>query len=213
MRDKRVHMIASAVAAAAALAFLSGCSGPTKEKMLRIFFDEPPAAKKATPAERSRQARLDSLLAHRKFDVKKYVLHPPYAEKDCGVCHALGASKSFTAPVGGADEDAGEKHEKRLIMSTDELCFECHDDKKEEELAKQAELVHGPTAAGECVECHDPHKSRFKFLLRKADPISRLCFTCHDREDVLSADAHTDLEGEECTECHNPHAGGEYLLR
>ncbi len=214
MKNKSNMLAFCMVALCMFAAAMGACSGSRKDKMLRFFFDEPPEKTEA-PAEVKASPRTDPSAAPRIYDKAKYVKHPPFAEGDCGVCHALGSSQSFTkaAQAAGSVSSGEKSFGRRLILPVEEICFECHDDKSEESLEANAELIHGPTAAGECTICHDPHRSVYKNLLRMSDPIEKLCFMCHDPEDILAAGPHADLEGEACTECHDPHAGGEFLLK
>ena len=73
--------------------------------------------------------------------------------------------------------------------------------------------IHSPVEDGECLECHDPHLSRNRHLLR-AERVRTLCFGCHDEEIAAGEGDHPDLDDdEECTDCHNPHmAEDEHLL-
>jgi predicted CXXCH cytochrome family protein len=105
-----------------------------------------------------------------------------------------------------------------LIALDDELCFSCHEDRKEEWEGKK--FSHGPTAAGECLECHNPHASDNVFWLKK--PIWDLCITCHEdkatgRHVIVGFSSNTHpmkdrpdpiREGRDlsCSSCHNPHA-------
>ena len=70
---------------------------------------------------------------------------------------------------------------------------------------------HVPVAQGQCVECHDMHRSRERALLRK--PVLETCVECHDAPDSLSPDAHRDAEVQRCTKCHDAHFGAEKLLK
>ncbi|MGN6369236.1 MAG: cytochrome c3 family protein [Phycisphaerae bacterium] len=58
-----------------------------------------------------------------------------------------------------------------------------------------------PTANG-CLNCHDPHASRTKFLLT-ADTVESLCTKCHALQ--LKKHAHAPFAAGQCTVCHQPH--------
>lgn len=192
-------------------AMLCSCNGTSRQKVLRFLFDEPPVDRSPdTTAQVTKAKKIEGPPP----PVPVYVLHPPYAEKECGSCHALRSSKTFREAALATSLDEGKaRHRSRLITDKEELCYECHDDKSPESLSQGGAYVHGPTAAGECTACHDPHKSRFPSLLRKGDPVAELCFTCHDQEDVKAVDVHEDVIAEGlCTECHDPHASGEEFL-
>lgn len=196
------------------------CSTMSKEKMLRLLFDDPPVGGASIPDSTQAEPRaLEPDAPEAAFAMQpEGSFHPPYAEKDCGVCHALGLSKSFsredappaeTAPVG---RDAGS----RLILPVEDLCYECHAEMSPEALADEGVVIHAPLEGGVCIDCHDPHRARNSSLLRSGDTLEELCFECHDADDVLGVDPHSDLEPAEriCTECHDPHASDtEKLLR
>lgn len=173
------------------LTILFSCSTGTSHKVLTFFFDGVPqpdtskqiqkdslAVQSAQPAQaKKRQSRF----------LQENFFHPPYKDKECGDCH---------------DTEAGFK----LIDPLPELCFNCHDDFREE-----LQVVHGPVASGACTECHHPHLAKNKMLLKRTG--QELCLYCHDKADVLKNDAHEDLGDENCTDCHNAHGGeDEYFL-
>lgn len=112
--------------------------------------------------------------------------HGPYAAKLCTACHASIAGNTFVAPK-------------------EQLCFRCH------EIKTDKKFVHGPLASGGCLACHDPHGSRYRYLLiAEADDF---CLRCHDRRTVAKNAAHTGVDAP-CTSCHDPHMSDrKYLLR
>ena len=74
----------------------------------------------------------------------------------------------------------------------------CHSDKVD------FKYLHGPTSAGDCTACHNPHESDNNALTVKDGP--ELCLTCHfDMQEVMKKkNVHPAiLSG--CTSCHNPH--------
>jgi predicted CXXCH cytochrome family protein len=87
------------------------------------------------------------------------------------------------------------------------LCHRCHG-----EFSSLEAWVHGPVATGECLLCHEPHKTKAEFLLKK--PVPELCFQCHDVQAVRTAKNHADESYSTCTNCHDGHAGAtKSLLR
>lgn len=113
-----------------------------------------------------------------------FFFHPPFLEKQCDSCHES-------------------KFSQRLISKGKELCFTCHDD-----FAKDKRTVHYPVSEGACTDCHEPHQSSNRFILKK--PVPEICFGCHDEKDIKTNLAH---EGKNmCVECHNPHASDEEKL-
>lgn len=137
---------------------------------------------------------------------------------------------------------------KLLAREVPALCFDCHNrtlqgpDGPIRELAKwieQAEVIHGPVAADECLPCHDPHGNKRRRMLTEAFPSGpytswspeayRLCFSCHDSTLVSAAvtDETTGFrngtknlhnvhvarsKGRSCRICHYPHAGPDRAL-
>jgi predicted CXXCH cytochrome family protein len=94
-----------------------------------------------------------------------------------------------------------------LAKPVPELCLDCHEDFRTTQL-----YVHGPKIAGECLLCHERHKSKIKYLLKKEQP--DLCYQCHEMlvEDPIPG--HLEETKEKCTECHSPHGGSErYFLK
>jgi len=127
--------------------------------------------------------------------IKLASMHP--AAEDCSLCHDLSSSKESKLVEG---QDFGQ-----------ELCFTCHDDKKE--LLETKPVVHG--TASECLMCHNPHGSTFDALLR--DRTTNICKTCHEEKaNEQHPVAGHPMEGPRdpyrpgkkltCTSCHNPHA-------
>jgi predicted CXXCH cytochrome family protein len=108
--------------------------------------------------------------------------HSPYATKACEACH--GSDKP-------SDQD--------LTAEIPDLCYGCHD-----RFSKA--FLHSPVSVGECLICHNPHKSGFKSLLNMEVPT--LCYQCHDRMQKIITDknytVHPPAAGK-CTTCHNPH--------
>ena len=110
-----------------------------------------------------------------------YYLHEPYKDKECMSCH---------------DKNRMGK----LKVETLKLCNECHDD-----FEKSFEVLHGPVASGNCLACHNPHKSKLKNLLVSSE--QDLCLSCHGMATIFKDKAHKDIDKKGCIECHNPHGG------
>ncbi|MHB2154658.1 cytochrome c3 family protein [Calditrichota bacterium GD2] len=123
-------------------------------------------------------------------------IHPPYEEQDCIACHD--PHHSLRASL--------------LKTERPELCFECHDDKRE---LLSSDYVHEPFEE-ECESCHTPHVSKYKNLLIQKSP--DLCFNCHDTEDAEVESKHIVhgplKETSPCLKCHTPHAtNNEFILK
>lgn len=108
-------------------------------------------------------------------------VHDPFSSGDCTACHELTKKNKF-----------------KLTESGDALCDLCHDAKNEKS------SVHAPVASGDCVMCHNPHQSSYAALLITS-PLSKLCFTCHEKNLTEHEFLHTPVAEGECSSCHDPH--------
>jgi predicted CXXCH cytochrome family protein len=100
----------------------------------------------------------------------------------------------------------------RVVLKTPKstaLCATCHADKKVEGPGKR---VHPPVSR-DCLQCHDPHKSENKALLKKVASGSKdenLCLECHNEglnvPDKGSRHAALDMG---CDTCHVTHKTGD----
>jgi predicted CXXCH cytochrome family protein len=168
--------------AVAALAI--GCSSATRHKALTVFFDGVPEPKQAAAAEGQRPDA--AAAAAPAAPGRTFGEHGPYAAKLCGACHQSAATNA-------------------LVVPKDELCFVCH------ELPRDKRYVHGPLASGGCLACHDPHSSKYRYLL--VSEAEGFCLECHDRQAVMRVAAHAGVT-QPCTDCHDAHmSDNEYLLR
>jgi predicted CXXCH cytochrome family protein len=178
------------------LAFLlGGCDPLTVHKVTSTIFDGVPSLpppEQYCEAYHEKKAQDDkdkaSGVLKAAEEADKGSSHPPYKEKRCDNCH-------------------DKTKESGLIKPKDELCFVCHPK------ILQGFYAHGPAAVGSCLECHEPHSSANKSLL-KVDK-GKLCAVCH-KESRLAASMHDKVtaSGLFCTDCHNPHAGNaKYFLR
>ncbi len=124
-----------------------------------------------------------------------YVFHTESAEKPCRRCHRMDATAKDRQPHKPADS----------------LCFACH----HEEIATYPNL-HKPTAAWQCLECHQPDFGEsdlypdepVRYVVAEIAELSSLCYRCHQREQqkFASYDAMHGPVGEgACMFCHNSH--------
>jgi len=119
-------------------------------------------------------------------------LHEQY--KDCIACH-------------GDQPHKASVDEPHLIDSMPALCHECH-----KEYASLQGWVHGPVATGECMFCHEPHKTANSSLLSK--PIPDLCRQCHETKMLQLVANHSDPSHSNCGDCHEAHTSpGRMLLK
>lgn len=179
---------------AGTICLVCGCDSVTRYQITSTIFDGVP---RMPPAEQYCQeyherATAADLEAEKKkqMEAQKTMAssHPPYAEKRCNDCHDKSTDSGF-------------------IVAAKDLCATCHPD-----MIKGA-YVHGPTAVGACLKCHEPHDSPQPSLLKK--PKGQICGDCHV-EKRLAKGLHDTAraKGMECTACHDPHMGNNgYFLR
>lgn len=152
----------------------SGCDKYTRHDVLAFFFTGVPAA---------HHEGVDGKIISEAL----YFLHGPYAARQCYQCHVK-SPVSLHIPILGlpAEKQCYQCHvrspaladEKKpvsifrlkarppgsLVLPLKELCLECHPPKK----ISAAHWSHeGPVSNGNCIFCHDPHQSPFRYMLRK----------------------------------------------
>jgi predicted CXXCH cytochrome family protein len=119
-------------------------------------------------------------------------LHEQY--KDCVACHGNQSKQAST----------GNPH---LVAAVPKLCYRCH-----KNYISPEGWVHGPVAAGDCLICHGPHKTKNKSLLIK--PIPDLCYQCHETKMLKLVAKHSDKSYAQCNNCHEGHTSpGRMLLK
>lgn len=123
-------------------------------------------------------------------------------------CHAgIGTAEWVHGPAGGGAcavchvAVPGESHRFRFAAEGEELCFACHEASRDLMLS---EHTHTPVARGLCTQCHDPHQSPHRYLL-KWSPESA-CFACHEQGKFQHDQVHGPVAVGECTACHDAHA-------
>jgi predicted CXXCH cytochrome family protein len=116
-------------------------------------------------------------------------VHAP-AKSDCQRCHITNGQEHPMEAVAGFN----------LKADVPTLCYECHDPKNE------SKFVHDPVMKGNCLGCHDIHKSPNLYLV-KANPVSGICYECHQLEIPKGNMIHGAITEGNCTGCHNPHEG------
>jgi predicted CXXCH cytochrome family protein len=144
------------------------------------------------------------------------VVHAPFADKDCGSCHA----------------DHGDEERLMLTEEGNALCAQCHEFKDAPFVAAHRKIA--PTGKAACTGCHDPHRAPGKRLLRaelhgpvktgncekchRGDgklliPINMdFCFICHKRAGFAQPVVHDPVKKARCLDCHDPHGGGRARL-
>jgi DmsE family decaheme c-type cytochrome len=86
-------------------------------------------------------------------------------------------------------------------QSITETCVQCHSQQR----AEFKKRSHMPVPEGKmsCVDCHNPHGSVTKPLL-KAENVNTLCYTCHAEKRGPLIWEHAPVR-ENCLNCHSPH--------
>jgi len=119
-----------------------------------------------------------------------WYVHEP--RKNCSICHVKRKQRSISSQT-------------YLTAPVPKLCYNCHTD-----YTASAPFVHGPVAVGQCLFCHNPHKSKIEHLLIAPEP--GLCYQCHDIDTIELIAAHLPKQLSACTDCHNAHASSAKAL-
>ena len=123
---------------------------------------------------------------HSTMDKVKYV-HGPVSAGECAKCHGE-SSKHVSNP---------KRNKFKPVDNIAEKCFSCH------EKFKTKKFTHSPVEEGECVSCHNPHGSNYKFQVRSKG--GKICFECHDDEIIKGKFVHGPAAVGGCVACHEPH--------
>lgn len=125
-----------------------------------------------------------------------------YQDMNCISCHTVHNTRDEKT-----DRDVlgyKRKHVKdaSLKKTEPELCFECHSNV----MVQTNYPNHHPIKEGKmlCSECHNPHGSQTKPMLRTDERKNELCLSCHMEYTGPYAFEHAPVT-EDCTVCHNPH--------
>lgn len=192
-----------------------GCSTEARYRIKTVIFTGVPPLHEETAAggieqAEAPQAATDFQMAkqkrHREALVSRFWQHGPFAAGECGRCHSLGQSKSFTgnrditvpSPVTSIAASS------RLIMPKQELCISCHERHGAAFASDRGLRQHPQVAQGLCTGCHNPHQSLRRYMLVKNDNIE-LCGACHSPDRLSSV--HAPASGQDCITCHNAHVG------
>lgn len=159
------------------------CDEVESHKTLTFFFDGvPPLRQEGLQEEFANSNFQESMQISPK---QLWYVHEP--QKDCTLCH------------GKRKQQRGFSLQVRLTAPVPKLCYGCHAD-----YTVSASFVHGPVAVGQCLFCHNQHKSKIEHLLKEPEP--KLCYLCHDINTVELIPAHFTNQQFACTGCHNAHA-------
>jgi DmsE family decaheme c-type cytochrome len=121
-------------------------------------------------------------------------------------CRTYEGSQATSSTTDGGTTSTSSKRVKGptsyLTQPEKDLCWTCHGDLGP---LKGAAYQHAPFQGGYCTNCHDPHASDNRALLKQDE--RDLCKTCHPMGQELSRmQTHPPAAGWFCTNCHNPHA-------
>ncbi len=167
--------------------FIISCDEVEHYKTLTFFFDGVPRVGGEVPAQEFAKMRPKAVGYIQ--EQPKTVEHG--SRKDCDFCH----------------ERLWEAGRAEFVKLLPELCYHCHTD-----YTVSAAFVHGPVAVGDCLFCHNLHKSKIGHLLKEPEP--KLCYKCHNINTIELIPAHFTNQQFTCTGCHYAHASSaEYLLK
>jgi predicted CXXCH cytochrome family protein len=168
--------------------FFLSCDEVERHKTLTFFFDGVPPLGQEGLQEESLEPNSPELA--QMGQTPTWYVHEP--RKDCSICHGKHKQRSFSSQM-------------YLTAPVPKLCYDCHTD-----YTVSAPFVHGPVAVGQCLFCHNPHKSKIEHLLNEPEP--GLCYLCHDINTIELIAAHLPKQLSACTDCHNPHASSAKAL-
>lgn len=162
-----------------------GCSAATHERLKHFFFEIPPETVDTATGE-PHPVGTPSDRPHRPTAPARFVsIHEPFRSRDCFACHDT-------------------EKQMRVYGDFEVTCKDCHDRYFSDEVG------HAPVY-GDCMECHDPHRSAFPALLKRSIPDT--CADCHGKPNELSQPAHAGPDAANCTKCHDAHFGDPPLLK
>ena len=179
-----VKFLPAVLAPAVALLAVTSCDDTDRHKIMTTFFDGVPPPASETPAGAGSDPNGSD--APRSLRAGGWYVHEPL--QDCTDCHGRRQHRqTFSRKV-------------LLVAEVPQLCYQCH-----EEYATLEGWIHGPVATGDCLLCHEPHKTKTPALLVK--PVPELCYQCHQPDAVGLIEGHGKESYAQCADCHEGHAG------
>lgn len=157
------------------------CDDVERYEIVKFFFDGVPPLEQESLEEEL--ANFNSQDLTQKSPETVWYVHEP--RRACMICHGKRRQSGFSSQT-------------YLTSPVPELCYDCHED-----YTGSASFVHGPVAVGQCLFCHNPHKSKIKYLLN--EPVPKLCYLCHDINAIELIPAHLTQQWSECMNCHSAH--------
>lgn len=170
---------------------------------LRTFRDSDPATDRSAPCLRchANESALHGFASgeHARADVACTDCHDPHG----GVGRImLKAGDALPEPLRGVTW--------REQEITSALCYRCHPEVRSAFAMPEHHKV--PEGVVSCTDCHQPHGTPERSLLRAGD--QRTCFTCHGDVEGPFVYEHVGLTLEGCQSCHEPHgSANRHLLR
>ncbi|MEO8670063.1 MAG: DmsE family decaheme c-type cytochrome [Tahibacter sp.] len=138
--------------------------------------------------------------------------------KTCLACHAGGAREQWVGSVHQRNDlSCSDCHNPMANFSgqgllakntINDTCAQCHADVRLQ-FGKQS---HMPLPEGQisCTDCHNPHGSANKTLLKTAS-VNETCYECHAEKRGPFLFEHAPVR-ENCLTCHSPHGSNQHAL-
>ncbi len=170
---------------------------------LQTFAASEPAPERAKPCLRchGNDAALHDFTygEHARADVTCTDCHDPHGGRGR---YMMRTGDPLTQPLRGTTW----RDEETMVV----LCYRCHPDVRSIFALPERHKV--PEGVVSCVDCHQPHGSPERAMLR--DGQERTCFRCHGEVEGPFVFEHFGLTLEGCQSCHEPHgSANRHLLR
>ena len=166
------------------LTTLLSCDEAKRHKTLTFFFDGVPPLEGEDVNDVNSPDKGERQLP--KGAEPAWIVHEP--RKVCANCHDM-----TTKNPGWATPE--------FTKEPLQLCYDCHPGSN---YSGSVDYVHGPVAVGDCMRCHNPHKSMQKYLMKL--PVPDVCHQCHEKADIESIADHSAELLSDCLECHVGHS-------
>ena len=198
LATRKLIILCSMMLAGVFPVIVAGCDREAKHKILTFFFEGVPpldGEKAGETATTTIDGSLQPVVEEEAVSIKSKQLgsvrHEPARNCESNKCH-----------IGGMNSG-----QQGLVEPMPDLCYSCHTD-----YHTCGDNLHGPIAVGECVFCHDPHRSKYVHLQKAPQP--ELCYQCHVPEEIKLVAGHQEMQDTICTDCHDPHVSSmEKLLK
>lgn len=159
------------------------CDEVQRHKMLTFFFDGVPPLGSEDVSDVNSVDEGDQQVTQQNDTT--WFIHKP--SKECTNCHDMSKIPKWATP--------------EFTKEPPQMCYDCH---PESSYSGSTDYVHGPVVVGDCVFCHNPHRSKYEHLLKL--PVPDICHSCHEKEDIESIADHSAELLSECLDCHVGHS-------